>query len=472
MLPLLMTGNNIKPGDKFFDGQFLFVAERDGNSDDMIMKGMDITGHQLNYGLMKGKQSGEYSLAQIDASDPMPYGCVWGSRVQYVRKDGMNFLEFYPEEHSVGQTAVLTPDNIVDCSALQTDAENKDDVIWMCHNWLMNQHYVKQIPGERLQDMLNALQAVRKPGIIESTNQQIIAYEQAMRFSDTMPGDIIAEEKEIVVCTAEDFLAALGSNRIITLEPGTYLNLSEVLNFESHFSDNRHLWLSEEDHKNGTDIVASLECHDGRQLALIGISNLTIRGTEDCCIVVEPRYANVLNLINCEQITIDNLTLGHTEEGFCQGGVICTDGSITTIISGCDLYGCGIYGIQAYNSNGLYVRNTMIRDCSYGILELYGTQDAIFTDCDFIRCREYTLVSVDSRCNGTVFNGCRFAQNRGALFRLASPIEVSGCEIHHPNGEELGDVNSTMFVFGDDNTRWYRDNDPLTKRNVGPQISK
>ena len=469
LLPLLTVAQTIKPGDKFFDGKYLYVAEPDGNGGDMIMKGMDISGHQQEYGLMKGKQAGEYTLAQVDGNDPMPYGCVWGSRVQYIRQDGMNFLAFYPEEHSIGQTAVLTTDNITDCTLQQKRAVDDNDGKQLCHNWLMNQDYLSNFRNGAYELMLEELQGVTQKSLVERVNQQVIAYCNAVGMGEA-GDDEFPEEKEILVSNTEEFLLALGSNRVITLMPGTVLNLSACLNDASMFESEKYVWAAEGYSRafGGPEAVVSVDCYDGRQLELVNIRNLTIRGSKDCSIIVEPRYANVLSFYNCWEIMLENLTLGHTEEGSCMGGVVKMENCINTIIRHCDLYGCGIYGIQADDCQDLYVRNSVIRDCSDGVMELHGVTEAVFTDCDFIRCRDFTMVTVDSRCSGVVFNGCRFAQNKGRLFDISSAVEVTSCEIHHATGQDLGNVSSKMFVYGDDGTRWYRDNEPLSPRAVGP----
>jgi aspartate carbamoyltransferase catalytic subunit len=63
--------------------------------------------------------------------------------------------------------------------------------------------------------------------------------------------------------------------------------------------------------RKGTEqAIVACERNDGRQLELINVDNLTIRGSGDCYIVVEPRYANVLNFYKCSLVTIENLTIG------------------------------------------------------------------------------------------------------------------------------------------------------------------
>lgn len=276
------------------------------------------------------------------------------------------------------------------------------------------------------------------------------------------------------VSNEREFVTALGSNRIVIIKDGTTLNLTKQLNNSDFFGYYGRLWTDDYyGERNGDDeLIVSCDRFDGRQLELLNVHNLTIRGGKDCKIVVEPRYANVLNFYRCSHITLENLTVGHTEEGYCEGGVLYFENSARILVKNCDLYGCGTYGLEAHSTLELTMDNTVIRDCSYGIMILDATHTTKFIDCDFIRCREFSLVEINAECRDTRFLRCRFAQNKGSLFNLHSNIAVESCEIHHPQGEEPGNADSRYFGYADDNTRWFRDDIALESRPKKPTLSK
>ena len=278
-----------------------------------------------------------------------------------------------------------------------------------------------------------------------------------------------ATQKEISVASAREFIDALGSNRTIIIKEGCELNLTPILNNKELFRRAGYLWTNDyyEERETAGELKVSCNRFDGRQLDLIGLRNLTIRGGNGCRIIVEPRYAYIMSFYRCSNIRLERLTLGHTEEGYCEGGVINAVGSENISIANCDLYGCGTYGLETDRCKKVTMERSIIRDCSYGIMQIANTEDCVFTDCDFVRCREFNLIAV-ANSTGTRFTRCRFAQNKGELFDLDSPIRVESCEIHHPKDQRQGNIDSEYFGYGDQNTTWYRDDEPLLERSIGP----
>ena len=88
--------------------------------------------------------------------------------------------------------------------------------------------------------------------------------------------------------------------------------------------------------------------------------------------------------------------------------------------------------------------NTIIRDCSYGIMQLFNTNEVVFENCDFIRNKEFTMVEVDSNCSNLLFSECRFAQNKGVLFALGTKIEMENCLIQHADEDKLGNLDTHL----------------------------
>ena len=256
--------------------------------------------------------------------------------------------------------------------------------------------------------------------------------------------------KTITVDNEADFLRALGGNRVIKIADNTRLNLSTILEYEDLCLDVQIPFVDYGEIPTGIkEMLFSENRFDGRQLTMKNIANLTIVGGEGCEIVVEPRYANVLNFLNCKNITLRNLTVGHTDEGYCEGGVIFLENCENVKIDGCDLYGCGTMGIESYNTHELRCVRTTIRDCSYGIMTLVNTNNAFFIDSRFVRCREFGLVEIRGEQSYNIdFRRCYFADNQGQLFALGARIGMEKCEIHHPEAN----LGTTEFIMDKDCT--------------------
>lgn len=287
----------------------------------------------------------------------------------------------------------------------------------------------------------------------------------------TSQAKIVQPVTKVKVKNEKQFMKALASNRVITIAKNTKLNLSNVLEDSQLCNECNLVWVEEDyDHSQLSQFstAASDFEFDGRMLTLMKLENLTIEGEKNVEIVVNPRYANVFNLEKCKNITFKNLTLGHTEEGYCTGGVIGVSGCEDITIEDCDLYGCGTYGIEASNSMGIEMKRSIIRDCSYGIMELRDCKFVNFEKCDFYRNREYGLVCVGGESQWIRFDDCRWAQNNGNLFEISVPIKLDGCEIHHPqwqtNKYKLKDLVEEQTPC-----QWLEDLMPLTPRKIGPK---
>jgi hypothetical protein len=179
-------------------------------------------------------------------------------------------------------------------------------------------------------------------------------------------------------------------------------------------------------------VAWSDEPFDGGELVLTGIKNLTIRSLnveEKSEIIVDPRYAFVLKFVNCSNIVIDRLTAGHSEGGYCQGGVFdFTNSSRITIIS-TNMYGCGAYGLELLNVSDMKVSLSRIYKCTYGIMNVSGGKNIMFEKCMFRDNEEFSLINVSVTKNIS-FKNCEFINNRGEMFSV--------------NGTTVSVLNSTF----------------------------
>ncbi len=183
--------------------------------------------------------------------------------------------------------------------------------------------------------------------------------------------------KEVHVKTADEFLSAVASDTSVYIDVPR-IDLTSASDYGEGAFD---IWGTPD---FGNNTCAWANCYDGYELWIGNISNFHIVGGE---IVTQPRYANVLNYSSCSNITLENVHLGHTpEQGSCRGGVLNLLASDGIILEGCDLYGCGILGIQAKNVRDLHVQNTLIHDCSNGAAMLEDSDNVVFLGCDVVNC--------------------------------------------------------------------------------------
>ena len=193
--------------------------------------------------------------------------------------------------------------------------------------------------------------------------------------SDAPDEDIDGEF--ISVNTAEALIEAIQPGAKIVIEPG-YYNLSDYMN---------EVWeQGGEDWNARHEYVEILECFEGVELSIKKVNNLEIRGrsAEDITeLVIEPRHGTVMNFGTCSDVKLSNLTMGHTETGYCSGNVVNLYACENIELRDMDLYGCGEVGIECGDGTGdVFVYNSVIHDCSTGPFYIYsGVGKFEFYDC-------------------------------------------------------------------------------------------
>jgi len=234
---------------------------------------------------------------------------------------------------------------------------------------------------------------------------------QAQIGEDQPPASSTSPEQTTVVrvSTAKQLVEAIGSDRTLELAAGDYI-LSDV--------PDRHM-----------DFVRWDPEFDGKTITIRNVRHLVIRGAKKgpTRLLVRPSYAYVLNFEDCESISLENLTLGHApEKGHCTSGVVgATDCEKLTVRS-CDLFGCGTEGLTLERVRSLRFEDSIIRDCSYGILTAKSCADLRFTRSQFNRNSEFWGVRMhDSK--GILFDTCSFESNKieEELFRAVSCSGIS-----------------------------------------------
>ncbi len=224
------------------------------------------------------------------------------------------------------------------------------------------------------------------------------------------------------VSTVDELLAAIAPDTQIVLTAGTY-DLSEAADYGQETESEYYRWE---------------EGLDGYGLVIENVERLTITAeagdAAETVISAEPRYADVIALTNCEDITLAGFTAGHTvAQGVCVGGVLHLMGSQTISVSGCALYGCGVLGVEAVNCQDILVTDTDIYECSNGAVWLSGCRSVQFDGCDFRDCYNrhseegspsYRIITVTGCYGVAVTNGHVYGNITQELVTVTSSREV------------------------------------------------
>ena len=243
-----------------------------------------------------------------------------------------------------------------------------------------------------------------------------------------------AEVQTIAVSNALEFLKALGSDRIIEMDYTGDYNLSGLHNAAQ---------LAEG--------VSWSSVYDGTELVLSGIKNLTIRGGGEegakAHIIVDPRYAFVMKFENCSDIVLDEIKAGHSEGGYCEGGVFSFADSSRITLNWVTMYGCGTEGLALSNVSGMKVTDSSIYDCTYYIMSVSEGENIAFNDCMFMDNKQFTLVNVTGTKNMT-FTKCAFNDNQGQMFDVRdTTISVSNSSFNRNDTDyPIQDSSNVKFA--------------------------
>ena len=204
----------------------------------------------------------------------------------------------------------------------------------------------------------------------------------------------------LTVSDVDGLLAAIGSNRVITLAPGIY-DLTEASDYGEEHPSGPYTWQ---------------ESIDGYQLEIRDVSGLTVRGEsrQEVLIRTGPRYADVLTLRDCGDVILEGNTLGHTEQpGICTGGVITLENCERVRIRGCELFGCGVIALDALRCSGVQVENSYLVDCSMGAAALESCRDVRLEGCTLAQCGklDHQFLLAVSDCSGVSVVNCEICEN-------------------------------------------------------------
>ena len=229
------------------------------------------------------------------------------------------------------------------------------------------------------------------------------------------------EGDTVTVSSIEELLEAIAPHTEILLKPG-YYNMSEYI---------ESVWAKEGERWNERHPYVQLrDCYDGAEVVIRRVDGLSICGDNKNLteIVVDPRYAQVLNFEECYNISLSGLTMGHTDTGACSGNVLDFYGCRNINLSAMDIYGCGVYGIGCYDGTGeLYAYSSTIRDCAYGALKILdGNGRFEFHNCGLTGSEAYDWYE-PTPYSELAFYECVFGNNETSYYMFREDIYTEDC---------------------------------------------
>lgn len=294
------------------------------------------------------------------------------------------------------------------------------------------------------------------------------ARKDAAAAGDTEPTSV---SDAVSVHNVDELLAAIAPDTVIQLEPGTY-NLSGAKGYGLPSESPYYAWT---------------EKYDGFELMLQNVKNLTIRGSGKVNTTLEcdPRSASVINLKNCENVTLEDFTAGHTLElGQCSSGVIYLQNCTGTDMNRLGIYGCGMIGLQAADSKDISLADSDVYDCSSSAVQLASCEDVSISGTRIYRIGSeeyggYTYFDISISQNVTVEN-CEISDS--SLMTLAivhgSTVQMKGNLFSNNRTQQAAfSLQSTCFdtqdieanLVLDDNRfegcsirRWFSDDGTVT----------
>ena len=275
----------------------------------------------------------------------------------------------------------------------------------------------------------------------EPTKEQMQTEPETTKPADDPDSPVTYNDGATHVDNVKDLLLAIEPGADIVLEPGTY-NLSKYIELaKGDVNENGWVYL--------------YDCGDGKEARIANVSDLTIRGLdgEHTEIVIEPREAQVLTFESCDNVTLENLTLGHTvSTDPCEGDVLDLINCSDIALNGMDLYGCGTNGIYGRQIYGLHVTDSVIHDCSQGGIFLSNSSDIVFENSTFRGIEGDDLIS--NLGADMLFEGCSFQDNdtTNVVYNISGSTLFCACEFGSTESiafrDDLAFNNSIVYDQG------------------------
>nr|WP_316619029.1 right-handed parallel beta-helix repeat-containing protein [uncultured Ruminococcus sp.] len=259
-----------------------------------------------------------------------------------------------------------------------------------------------------------------------------------------------AQHNTITVSTAAQFVEALGPDRTIIIATDQPLNITEAIDqkvAEGTLPEGETYYTPEAP-VSATAQVTYASNTDGNTLQVRGCNHLTIRSARGrATLLATPRYANVLEFIDCNDLTLENLVMGHTQDGYCDKGVLELDRCNHVTINDCDLYGCGTEGFVIDGCHNVTVNRTTVHDCTYYTMHVVRSNLVRFNDCIFRDNKESAVYNKDSKVtlkNSLFEDNCSDSdngskKNGGAVYSHYT-LKVDNCNFVNNSADKGGAI--------------------------------
>jgi hypothetical protein len=212
------------------------------------------------------------------------------------------------------------------------------------------------------------------------------------------------------VSTAQELVDAIGNNRTILLEPGTY-RVDRLPPLESEH-------------------VKWRKIDDGFELTITDVRDMQLVGGVGgpCRVITGEAGAWVLRLMEVQDVMVRNLVFGHVpESGPCQAGVLLLEKSRRIALRDLDMFGSGTIGLEARQVSGLTLESSTIRECtSEGAARFRSCDGVVISSCEISNNHGVNQILELSDCKGMVISETVFSGNEsdGVFIRASADDEV------------------------------------------------
>ncbi len=202
------------------------------------------------------------------------------------------------------------------------------------------------------------------------------------------------------------------------------------------------------DSKEPVSLFAIIPINTDSECRLNNIENLVIEGAgAGVELNTTNAFDNVISFTDCRNIVLRNLTLGHdVEPGSCDGNVVKLRSCEGVVIDKCRLYGCGVVGLDAFDSRNIKLLNSEVYECSNNAVSLYDCFNVLVSSTTLRDCPAgvYAGMSVDN-IRGVEFDNCVFKALETPVFVESWGIRLVDCK---GIPSEMDDPN--VFIYNND----------------------
>lgn len=209
------------------------------------------------------------------------------------------------------------------------------------------------------------------------------------------------------VHTVQQFFDSVQSDRLVLIEPGTY-----------DFTEHPLLKVLDQSRVHKDLLLAPNVRYTSEEgVTLYMVKNIRIVGAGSepgATIFVSPFLTDeVLTLLGCQQIQLENLRLTHSVDapGAIKRGLLKVSQSTEVHLKKCELLGRASVGLTAWRSKDIHVESTIISSCSYGIVDLRDSWTLRFNACTFKENKACQVFWLMSGCTDVQVKGCDFNEN-------------------------------------------------------------